>query len=89
VAKFFEGRQKFPPDTTLGDLVVDAASTATSQGIETVSITRVSTAELGEALQQTMRTMALFQSVEGFEYSIKPYSTIEEGLESVGMSMPE
>ena len=87
VKKWFESRKKFPPGEGPGEIVVDAASTVTKDGIETVTISKVKQEDLGEALNRTMSSMALFQPIEEFEYTIVPYSTVEEGLESVGMKM--
>ena len=89
VKKWFESRKKFPPGEGPGEIVVDAASTANKDGIETVTITKVKQEELGEALSRTMSTMFLFQSIEGFEYSIMTYSSVEDALKSVGMKMPD
>ncbi|MFX1495787.1 MAG: hypothetical protein ACFFBZ_16000, partial [Promethearchaeota archaeon] len=78
--KWVESRQKFPPDPALGEVVVDTASTATSNGIETVTITRVPQEKVGEALLRAVNTMVLFQGIKGFEYSIRTYTTAEEGV---------
>lgn len=89
VKEWFAERKKFPPAEFPGDISVDAASTATAEGLETVTIYRVTEENTGKALMRIIRTMVGFQSIEGFEYSIRMYSTPEEGLESIGMKMPE
>ena len=89
VKKWFEARKKFPPGEGPGEIVVDAASTANKDGLETVTISKVKQEDLGDALMRAMRSMALFQPIEEFEYSIVTYSTVEEGLESIGMKMSD
>ena len=89
VKKWFENRKKFPPGEGPGEIVVDAASTANKDGIETVTITKVTNKDLGEALVRAMNSMVMFQAIEGFEYSIMTYSSVEDALESVGMKMPD
>lgn len=89
VKKWFEARKKFPPGEGPDEIVVEAATTANKDGLETVTISKVTHEDLGEALLRIMRSMVLYQPIEGFEYSIMTYSSLEDALESVGMKMPD
>ncbi len=89
VKKYFESRKKFPPGEGPGEIVVDAVTRATKDGLETITITKVTNEDLGEALGRSMNSLVLFQPIEGFEYSIITYASIEEALESIGMKMPD
>ena len=89
VKKWFEVRKKFPPSEFPGELVVDATSTANERGIETITIYKTNEDNFGKASMWITRSLVPFQLIEGFEYAVKNYVTIEEGLESIGMKMPE
>ena len=81
--------KKFPTDESLGETVVDAVTTATKDGLKTVSISVPKEGKLEESLTRTTATMAMFQPIQGFSYSIEIYTSAEESLAAIGMKMPE
>jgi hypothetical protein len=87
--KYLEALKKYPPDENLGTDVVPAAVKATHQGIRVIGITEVKEGKLQEALNLTVNMMVMFQSIEGFEYTIDTYLKVEEALHLIGMSLPE
>jgi hypothetical protein len=87
--KYLEALKKYPPDENLGIDVVPAAVKATHQGIRVIGITEVKEGKLQEALNLTVNMMVMFQSIEGFEYTIDTYLKVEEALHLIGMSLPE
>ncbi len=89
VKKFFETRKKFPPSEFPGELLVDATSTSTERGIETVEIYNTSEENFGKATKWLTKSLVPYQLIEGFEYTVRNYTTLEEGLESIGMKMPD
>jgi len=89
VKKWFEVRKKFPPSEFPGELVVDATTTSTERGLETVTIYKTSEENLGKATMWLTKTLVPYQLIEGFEYTVENYVTTEEGLEAIGMKMPE
>jgi hypothetical protein len=44
--------------------------------------------KLEEALIYLANANAMFNDIQGFEYSLDVYLSIEEGLATLGMSMP-
>lgn len=89
VKAYFQMKKKFPPEEFPGEMNIDAASTATEKGVKVITVYTVTEENLGKALTRVMEMMVGFQLIEGFEYSIDFFATIEEGLASVGMKMPE
>ncbi len=89
VKAWFAGRKKFPPSDFPGEVPVEVASKASGKGVETVSMYKATTENAGAALLWIMKSVVSYQAIVGFEYAIETYSTMEEGLESVGMKMPE
>ena len=69
------------------DLVPEVVS-SNRKGIKVVSITEVKEGKLQEALTWVGTRMISFQSIKGFEYKIRLWSTVVEALEPLGMSLP-
>lgn len=86
--RYLEALSKYPPDENLATQVVPAALKATHEGIKTIMIEEVKKGKLEEAYMVAVRRMALFQSLQDFEYRIDPYVTVEEAFGLIGMSLP-
>ncbi len=77
---YMEMIQKYPPDKSLTERVVPAAGRATEKGLETMSIQKLKEGKFDEVAKRTMASMAMFHIIEGFEYSVEIWSTLEESL---------
>ncbi len=87
--KWVEARRKFPDDPSLQEVIVNVASKTTKDGTKVVSIGKTKEGKLEEALTRVGTMLLMFQDIEGFEYEVELYSTIEEVMEAMGMKMPE
>ena len=89
--KAIEASKKFPADNSFGeDLVSDNAIKATEEGVRSLSVLHVSKGKLEEAYfngQAVGNFYAL--SIEGFEYKLEVWSTLEEAYGSIGQKPPE
>ena len=83
--KYLEVMEKYPPDESLGKLVVPVAISSTKDGLEGLSITEVEGGKLGDVFNRTVTMMVEFRNIEGFNYEIKAWSTAEEALERIGL----
>jgi len=86
---YLEALTKYPPDENLATEVVPSAIKTTHEGIKSIAISEVKKGKLEEAITYALKFMAMFLSVEGFEFTMDHYLTIEEGLAVIGMSVPE
>lgn len=86
---YFDMLKEFPPDRSIEKELVPAAVTTTDRGIRVVNISLAKAGKLEEVYHRTGKAMAMFQSIEGFEYSIRVWSTVVEALETLGMKLPE
>ncbi len=89
IKKWVESSRKFPEDPSLSETVVNIANKSTKDGSKLVNIFKVKEGKLQEALTYTGKSLIMFQDIEGFEYDIELYSTIEESMEALGVKMPE
>jgi hypothetical protein len=83
--RYIEAITKYPPDDNLGAMLVPAALKPTLEGIKVIGIIEVKKGKFEEALARTRDMMSMFLSVEGFEYSIDSYATVEEAMNLAGM----
>ena len=83
--RYLEAIVKYPPDASLGTRIVPAAVITTLQGIKTIGITEVKKGKLEDAITRVAEMMAMFHSIEGFEYTIERYATVEEAMKTIGM----
>ncbi len=88
VKVYLEMLNKFPVDESLVEEIVPAAVKTGSEGIKTLGISKVKEGKLEEALTRARTQMAMFQSIEGFEYSIEVWATVEEAMTVIGKRMP-
>lgn len=82
--------KKYPPSslTEFGEIAVNNAVTATEKGLKTMSFYDIKEGKLEEALKTARSALAMFQSIEGYEYKVEVWSTITEAFESIGMQVP-
>lgn len=85
---YLEALKKYPPDESLGTQVVPAAVKTTLDGIEVLAVIEVKAGKLEEAVDRTIREMAMYLPIEGLEYSIDTWATVSEAMSSISMSMP-
>nr|MDO8082981.1 hypothetical protein [Candidatus Freyarchaeota archaeon] len=81
---YLESLEKYPPDEDLSEHVVTAAVTTNKFGIKVMDIYKVKQGKLEEHLTRSSMAMAMFHSIEGYEYSVRVWLTIEEAMAAVG-----
>ena len=86
--KYMEMLKQYPFDRSLGKETIPVAVTTNKKGIKVVSVMEVKPEKLYEATRWVGNRMILFQSIKGFEYKTRLYSTVVEALEPLGMSFP-
>ncbi len=82
---YLEILQKFPPDPSIGEIVVPAAVKLTPNGIVAIGITLVKEGKLEAAWNRAVESRALSLKIEGFESSIEVWGTAQEALKSINM----
>jgi len=85
--KYMKVMQKFPP-ASFEKPLVQAASTATKDGIKVISISEIVRGKYEEAMELTLKREAQFYSIKGFRYEIDTLATLEEALPTIGMAPP-
>ncbi len=82
-----EAAKKFPADETILKNI-GSALLRDKRGFRVVIMNEVMEGKLQEALTWVGTRMIPFQSIKGFEYKTRLWSTVVEALEPLGMSMP-
>jgi len=88
VKEYLEMLKKYPADESLAEEIIPTAVNTGCEGVISLSVNKVEEDKLGAALKRTGNQMAMFLGVEGFEYSIEIWSTVEEAMAMIGKSMP-
>ena len=83
--KYLEAITKYPPDDSLGTQLVPAAVTTTLQGIKVIGIIEVKKGKFEDQMTKIQNMMAMFHSIQGFEYTVERYATVEEAMKIIGM----
>jgi hypothetical protein len=83
--KYVEAITKYPPDDSLGTQLVPAAVTTTLQGIKVIGIIEVKKGKFEDQMNKIQNMMAMFHSIQGFEYTVERYATVEEAMKTIGM----
>jgi hypothetical protein len=83
--RYMDAITKYPPDANLGTLVVPAAVKTTLDGVRTIGIIEVKKGKFEDAMTRVMAMMSMFMSIQGFEYTIESYATVEEAMKVIGM----
>ncbi len=87
--KYLEAMQKYPPDENLETEVVPAAVKSTHKGLKITMISAVKEGKFEQAYNRRVQYMVLFQSIQGFEYTIDVNMTVVEALGVLGMNPTE
>jgi hypothetical protein len=88
VKRYVEALKKYPPDENLFTLAVPVAGKATHQGMQAIVVAEIKPGKLDEAYMYFAKMMAMFQDIQGYEYRIDPYVTVNEAFQIAGMSLP-
>jgi hypothetical protein len=86
--KYLEAISKYPPNENLAAQLVPAAVKGTHQGIQVLGISEVKKGKLEEAYTYLVSMMAMFHSIQGFEYKVDIYLKVEEAMGIIGMNLP-
>ncbi len=83
--KYLEITEKFPPDETMGKVVVPVAVAITTDGVEAMGISEIERDKLADALDYTSKIMLEYRNIEGYKYEIKTWATVDEAFELLGL----
>ena len=87
--KYLEIMKKYPPDSSVGTMVVPFMVNSTPEGTHTFTITDVKEGKLAQAIKDASRNMIEFGGgIEGLKYKIRTYLTAPEGMSLIDLGMP-
>ena len=86
--KYLEVVKEFPFDRSLGKETIPVTSNTNKKGAEVISVMEVKQGKLEEAIKWVGNRMRPFLEIKRFEYEIRLWSTLVEGLEGTEYSLP-
>ena len=88
VKKYLELIPKYPPDESLGEVVAQPVG-LTDTGFKVVSIWETKEGKFEAAYTRINTYYYEFKDIEGYETSIKVWSTFPEAIAIAGIPVPE
>jgi len=86
--KYIDVFKKFPPNESLGKLLVTAVK-VTKDGIKAMGISEVVKGKVEEYYAQAIMSQQEYAGIEGFKYEVETFMDILEAFAVVGMKPPE
>ena len=86
--KWLKIRDKYPPNESIAEQLC-APVTTTDNGIVVMGIYKVKPGKLDEAFTLYSSFFYEFIFIEGYEYTVKVWSTFEEAINIAGIEVPE
>ena len=86
--RYFEQLKKYPEDPSLGETRVQAAVKVGKRGVKVINFSKVNEGKLQESLKYAGNAMAMYNDIEGFEYSVDVWVEVTEALATIGMKLP-
>ena len=86
--KYLEMVKQYPFDRSLGKETIPVAVTSNKKGVKVFAVIDVKEGKLQDALNWASKRMVFLQSIKGYEYKVRVWSTIGEALELTGVNSP-
>ena len=84
--KYLEMVKQYPFDRSLGKETIPVAISTNKKGVKALAVIDVKEGKLEDALNWASKRMVFLQSIKGWEYKIRVWSTIGEALELSGIN---
>jgi len=83
--KYVEVMGKYPPDESIGTVVLPASGRGTKDGMEVHTISEINKGKLDEAMIRVGKMLHEYRGIPGYRYETKTLMTAEEAMEINGM----
>ncbi|MHA2399163.1 MAG: hypothetical protein ACXADU_09765 [Promethearchaeota archaeon] len=87
--KFLEMLKKYPPDTTLGRVVLRAAVRITDDGWKSIQISEIKEGKFKEFMTNAYERVLEWTKIEGYRTELEVFMSGTEALPLIGLKMPE
>jgi hypothetical protein len=84
----FEMFKKYPPDESLGEIVLIGANTRTKKGIRAIGIVKVKKGKFEEIIERIELQLSMFRNIAGFESKTEIWNSYEEAIGVLGIEPP-
>ena len=87
--KYIEVSKKFPPDRSLGKVILQLAARITGNEIEAIGLSEVKEGKYEEFLKRGMMMELKYADIEGFTSKNEIFLSGVEAFPMIGLEMPE
>jgi hypothetical protein len=82
---YLKAMKKYPDNNSLATPLVPVAVRSTLIGIKVISIYDVKKGKFEDAEALAVNRMVMFNDIQGYRWSVKPYWNLEDALKLIGM----
>jgi hypothetical protein len=87
--KYLEVMQKYPPDESLGEMVLLPVQKATKDGIHVIMAWQCKEGKEKDSLMTLAKAQLMYADIEGYKWSMDTYVDIIEAYSIIGMKGPQ
>ena len=87
--KYIEVMQKYPPDDSLGKMVLAPITAPTKDGIHVIMAWKCKDGKERESLMTLAKTQLMYADIEGYKWSMDTYVDVFEAYSIIGMKGPQ
>jgi hypothetical protein len=87
--KYLEVMQKYPPDESLGEMVLAPVQTATKDGIHVIIGWECKDGKIKDSLMMLGKAQLMYADIEGYQWSMDTYVDVIEAYSMIGMKGPQ
>ena len=90
--KYLEVLKKYPPSKAPGKAIIPVAVSSNKNGIKVMSVTEVADDDaqtFADAYTWVSNSLVEYMNIEGFEYKIRVWGSLQASMEGIGLKLPE
>jgi hypothetical protein len=87
--KYIEVMQKYPPDESLGEMVLSPILAATKEGVHVIMAWQCKEGKIKDNLMTLSKAQLMYADIEGYQWSIDTYVDVFEAYSIIGMKAPQ
>jgi hypothetical protein len=87
--KYIEVMQKYPPDDSLGKMVLAPITAPTKDGIHVIMAWECKDDKIKESMMGLAKVQFMYAGIEGYYYSMHTYADLIEAYSVIGMKGPQ
>ena len=86
--KYVDVMQKYAPDESLGEMILDPVLKATKEGVHVLQVWKCKDEKVKDSIVMLAKIQQMFVGLEGYRYSMDSYVDVTEAYAIIGAKGP-